>query len=198
MVRWLRGLPLLELPPPDPVVVAASLPPCSVAPLTAVTDAEAAALESQASPVVNRDGLTVRTSRALARFEKIVTARGGAVVITSAYRPEAYQQHLRDVWYKWMTELKDNTEPSCADLKAQIGDEFVRHQLLPTQHPVVVSDHTLGIGFDAAVEFPALVSKRARRRRQVSLDRLARLAGMMRPDVRRDPVHFRLIGARRG
>ena len=34
------------------------------------------------------------------------------------------------------------------------------------------------------------------RRRRVSLDRLARLAGMMRPDIRRDPVHFRLIGGR--
>jgi hypothetical protein len=81
------------------------------------------------------------------------------------------------------------------DLKASVGEEFTRHSLLLTQHPVTVSDHTLGIGFDAAITLPVITSKRARRNR-VSLDRIARLSGVVRPDVRRDPVHFRLIGGR--
>jgi len=186
--------------PEQPAETTANLepppPPCNVAPLPAITDSDALAFEGMVgvAPVVNVDGLTPGTSRALNRFEELVTRAGGEMYLTSAFRPEAYQQHLRDVWYKWMDELRDDEDPACATLKAQVADEFTRHQLLPTQHPVPVSDHTMGIGFDAAVQFPALTG-RARRRR-ISLDRIARMAGMMRPDIRRDPVHFRLIGGR--
>ena len=120
------------------------------------------------------DGLTPGTSRALNRFEELVTKAGGEMYLTSAFRPEAYQQHLRDVWYKWMDELRDNEDPACATLKAQVGDEFTRHQLLPTQHPVPVSDHTLGIGFDAAVQFPALTGARQAPPREPRPDRPSR------------------------
>ena len=41
-----------------------------------------------------------------------MTRSGGAMMLTSAFRPEAYQQHLRDVWHKWMDELRDNADPS--------------------------------------------------------------------------------------
>jgi hypothetical protein len=198
--RWLAGLDPVSAPVADPPVLpeiaqVPALPPCSVAPLPAIIDPSAISLEQRSGPVVDLDGLTPRTSKALARFEDLVGKRGGSLTLTSAYRPEAYQQHLRDVWYKWMTELKDNQDPSCADLKAEVGGEFTRHQLLPTQHPVLVSDHSLGIGFDAAVALPVQLSKKKRGFR-VSLDRIAHLAGMMRPDILRDPVHFRLIGGR--
>ncbi len=148
-------------------------------------------MEDGGSPL-NLQGLTARTSKALSRFENLVEARGGSFTLTSAYRPATYQAHLRDVWHKWVDELRDNHDPACVDLKAQVGNEFSRHGLLATQHPVEISDHTLGIGFDAAVVLPAAKRKRAR----VSLDRLARLAGVLRPAIRRDPVHFRLIGGR--
>lgn len=194
--RWLSGLDPLassdSVPPPPIVAVAPPLPPCGVAPLDAITDSAALALESQTGPAVDLDGLTPRASHALNRFRTLVEKRGGSIMLTSAYRPETYQQHLRDVWFKWM-ELKDDVDPSCADLKAQVGEEFTRHQLLMTQYPVVVSDHTLGIGFDAAVDLP----QPRRQRGRISLDRLAHLAGMMRPDILHDPAHFRLIGARR-
>jgi hypothetical protein len=39
------------------------------------------------------------------------------------------------------------------------------------------------------------------RKRRVSLDRLALMAGIQRPDIQRDPVHFKLAmgrGSRRG
>jgi len=198
--RWFSAPEVTWLPQQPEETTAAvepPPPPCSVAPLPAITDPGALEFEGMVGvggPVVNLEGLTPRTSQALNRFEELVTKAGGGMYLTSAFRPEAYQQHLRDVWYKWMDELRDNTDPACANLKAQVGDEFTRHQLLPTQHPVPVSDHTLGIGFDAAVQLP-FSATRAKRRR-VSLDRLAHLAGMMRPDIRRDPVHFRLIGGR--
>lgn len=200
--RWLAGLDSVPAAPAMPLAAAEvppapALPPCAIAPLAPITDSAALALEDHTGPAVDLDGLTPRTSRALSRFEGLVEKRGGSIILTSAYRPEAYQNHLRDVWYKWMTELKDNTDASCAELKAQVGEEFMRHQLLPTQHPVAVSDHTLGIGFDAAVQLPfAPVSKKRRRGGRVTLDAIARLAGMMRPDIGRDPVHFRLIGGR--
>ena len=150
--------------------------------------------ESNVGPaVVNLDGLTPTTARALARFEHIVTSVGGAVAITSAYRPSAYQDHLQAVWDKWMVELRDNTDEKCQSLRAEVAEEFSRHQLLARQRPVPISDHTLGIGFDASVQLP--VSKRHRRRR-LNLDTLARKAGFQRPSIARDPVHFRLIGSR--
>jgi hypothetical protein len=194
--KWLAGLEETPIPPPEVAFAAPAPPPCPVQPLDAIEDSVALLMETSAGgeSSLNLEGLTPRTNTALARFERIVEARGGTFTLTSAYRPATYQSHLRDVWFKWTHELKDNQDPSCMELKAEVGSEFLRHGLLASQYPVEVSDHTLGIGFDAAVSFP-LAGKKARRRR-VSLDRLARLAGVSRPDIRRDPVHFRLIGGR--
>jgi hypothetical protein len=197
-MRWLASWQS----PVDPPQVAVETPPpapCWISPLQPVDDMEALAMEhpDEGGSNLNINGLTARTSKALARFESLVEKRGGTFLLTSAYRPIAYQGHLRDVWYKWVYELKDNSDPACVDLKAQVGDEFARHGLLLSQHPVPVSDHTLGIGFDAAITLPVIKTKRARRPIPVSVDRIARLSGVVRPDVRHDPVHFRLIGARK-
>jgi hypothetical protein len=70
-----------------------------------------------------------------------------------------------------------------------VEHEFITHQLLESQRPATSSDHTRGISFDASVLLPA----RARlNRRRVTIDRLARMAGIRRPALRSDPVHFRL------
>jgi hypothetical protein len=167
-------------------------PICVVSPVPDLDDEEAITFESNAGTpaVVNLDGLTPFTARALARFQRIVTSAGGSVFITSAYRPSAYQEHLQAVWDKWMLELRDNRDPECQSLRAEVYDEFTRHQLLSTQRPVTASDHTRGIGFDASVQLPRL--KRSHRRK-ASIDALARRAGVKRPDIYRDPVHFRTI-----
>ena len=171
-------------------------PPCLVTPLPGIEDASALAFENGlvgGAGTVDVENLTTATARALARFEKVVTSKGGTIKVTSAYRPPAYQQHLQVVWDKWINELRDNHEPSCAHLKIKVAREFTRHGLLETQRPVNVSDHTRGLAFDAAVILPAVKKRGAR----FSLDRLARLCTLMRPDVRRDPVHFRFALARR-
>lgn len=193
--KWLAGLQSSPIVPPPVAIAAPALPPCTIASLAEVEDDVALSMETGVGSglTLNLDGLTPGTTKALTRFEGLVESYGGSFTLTSAYRPAAYQAHLRDVWFKWMYELKDNYDPSCMELRAAVGDEFTRHGLLPSQNPVTISDHTLGIAFDAAVSFP--VAKKAKRRR-VSLDRLARLSGVSRPDVRRDPVHFRLIGGR--
>ncbi len=194
--------PLFERDPEPPVapssapVFASQLAPaasCSVAPLDRVEDPSAQQLESVvgSAAVVDLSGLTPGAAKALGRFEKEVSAAGGTIVLKSAYRPAAYQQHLLNVWHKWMDELKDNEEPVCQDLRAKVEDEFQRHHLLETQHPVPVSDHTRGLAFDARVELPPH-AKLGRRR--VTLDILANLVKLRRPALVNDPVHFKFIG----
>jgi hypothetical protein len=90
-------------------------------------------------------------------------------------------------------ELRNNRDLGCQVLRAQVGEEFSRHHLLETQKPVTSSDHTRGLAFDATVIVPA---KAILKRRRVSLDRLALLAGIKRPDILHDPVHFKLTIAR--
>jgi hypothetical protein len=195
VLKWLSGFQAAPIEPPPVAIVAPTPPPCAIEPLHAIEDEVAQTMETPtAGSTLNLDGLTPHTTKALSRFQTLIERNGGSFTLTSAYRPSAYQAHLREVWFKWMYELKDNQDPSCMELKAAVGDEFARHSLLTTQYPVTVSDHTLGIAFDAAITFPT-ASKRARRRR-ASLDRLARLSGVHRPDIRRDPVHFRLVGGR--
>jgi hypothetical protein len=154
-----------------------------------VDDDEARAFEAAAGTgdVVDLNGLTPATAIALDRFEHRVASLGGTLAVTSAYRPPAYQAHLQLVWDRWK-QLRSNREPGCAMLRAQVQDEFQRHSLLISQRPVDFSDHTRGIGFDAAVVFPL-------KRRRPSVDRVAIVSGVRRPDFARDPVHFRLIGS---
>jgi hypothetical protein len=194
MFRFLAPVPMNNLEMPEILTLTPEEPagpPCLVEPLPAIEDPEALAFEANvgSSGVVNIEGLTPTTARALNRFEKIVASAGGALVITSAYRPAAYQEHLQEVWDKYM-ELRGNQDEGCAELKAQAQEEFTRHQLLETQRPVAFSDHTRGIGFDAAVTLPNFARKK---RRKLGIDHLAYRAGVRRPDILHDPVHFRLV-----
>ena len=174
------AVPLLDVP-----LEAVAALPCLVEPLPVVEDLEALAFEVGPT-VINTGGLTRRTAVALGRFERLVTRAGGSFILTSAYRPAAYQDHLQAVWNKWMLELRNNFDEGCSELKASVQDEFLRHQLRESQRPATISDHTRGISFDAAVLIP-------RGRRRPSVDALARRAGFHRPVRRSDPVHFRLI-----
>lgn len=195
---WLESvwnLPIVRhfLAPLAPVKVAQPAPPCGVEPLPEILDAEAIEFEKQEGP--DTAGLLPAMAQALARFRKLVASAGGTFELKSAYRPSAYQEHLQEVWFKWMRELRNNHEPGCQPLRAQVSEEFTRHHLLETQMPVTSSDHTRGMAFDAAVVMPRTAPAR---RRRVSLDRLALMAGLKRPDIRHDPVHFKLVIARHG
>lgn len=167
---------------------------CKVAPLPEIEDPEALAFEKNAeSAPVDVADLMPDTAQALDTFEEMVTSLGGTVELKSAYRPPAYQAHLHDVWVKWVKELRNNRTAGCQALREDVGAEFKRHQLLVKQQPVPASDHALGLAFDAAVAMP-----RAARlnRRRVTVDKLAALAGIKRPNSRRDPVHFTLLTQR--
>jgi len=164
---------------------------CKVAPLPDIEDPEALAFEKNSeSAAADVAELTPDTAQALNTFEDLVTSLGGTFDLKSAYRPPAYQAHLHDVWVKWVKELRNNHKPGCQALREEVGAEFKRHQLLIRQQPVPSSDHALGLAFDAAVAMP-----RAARlnRKRVTVDKLAALAGIRRPNSRRDPVHFTLV-----
>jgi len=168
---------------------------CPVAALDLITDPAAEQLEaSMGADVVDVSNMVPAAAAALGRFQTKVAAVGGTIILKSAYRPAAYQQHLQNVWYKWMDELRNNTDPGCQELREQVHNEFTMHRLIETQHPVAVSDHTRGLAFDATVALPA---KSASRRRRISLDGLARTVGLMRPAIAADPVHFKFTGGMR-
>lgn len=193
----LSNLPIIgRFLTPKPVIppVPAPASTCGVEPLPEILDAEAISFEREQVP--NTGGLLPAMSQALAKFQRLVTAAGGSFELKSAYRPAAYQEHLQQVWFKWMRELRNNHEAGCQALRVEVSDEFAKHHLLESQMPVTSSDHTRGTAVDIAIVIPR--PARTSRRRYVSLDRLALLAGLKRPDIRRDPVHFKLVIGRVG
>ena len=194
----LWNLPVIDrllIPQPNlnVIVFGSPAPNCRVAPLPEIDDPAAIQLETDEGP--DTDGLLPAMSEALGKFRRLVMSAGGTFDLKSAFRPVAYQEHLQQVWFKWMRELRFNRQPGCQALRAQVEEEFTRHKLMPTQMPVTDSDHTRGMAFDAAIMLPRLVRVVAGRRRRVgpSVDRLALMAGLRRPDIRRDPVHYKLV-----
>jgi hypothetical protein len=167
---------------------------CEVQPLSEIQDEQALSFENSAGTfaVVDVDGLTAQAQVALAQFQRLVSSAGGTVSITSAYRPAAYQEHLQSVWDKWMVELRDNTDARCQELRAEVGGEFRKHALLESQRPATTSDHTRGLSFDANVHLPVIKLKKGKRK-IAGVDFLALQAGLRRPHIAQDPVHFRLV-----
>ncbi len=164
---------------------------CKVAPLSEIDDPEALAYEKNAeSGLSDIDGLMPETAQALDTLKDLVTSLGGTFDLKSAYRPAAYQAHLHEVWVKWVKDLRNNHTTGCRALREEVGAEFSMHQLLVRQQPVPLSDHALGLAFDAAVALPRGARLNGKR---VTLDKLAAMAGIKRPNTRRDPVHFKLL-----
>lgn len=169
-------------------------PGCKVAPLSEIWDPEALAFEDNAETApVDVEDLRPDAAQALDTLEEMVTSFGGTFELKSAYRPPAYQAHLHEVWVKWVKELRNNRSSGCRALREEVGAEFARHQLLIKQQPVPASDHSLGLAFDAAITMPRGARLHGKR---VTVDKLAALAGMKRPTIRRDPVHFTLLPVR--
>lgn len=191
VVEFIPVIPVLpaQLPPPE----MPPPPPCRVAPIPPIDDLGAQQFEASSgtSAVVDVNGLTPAMSAALDRFVRSVADAGGSLELKSAYRPPAYQAHLQAVWDKWK-QLRNNQDPRCDSVRAAVREEFDRHRLIESQRPVTYSDHTRGNAFDATVFLPPQARLANRR---VTLDKLAQQSGIRRPDIVRDPVHFRLIRA---
>jgi hypothetical protein len=158
------------------------VPGCSVEDLPPITDPEVQAFEnnpdlSNTARLTARMGMNQNPPGALRCL--LTAAAAGSPTVGSAFRPPAYNQHLIDVWKKWIDELKGNEEPACAALKTKIHGHFQRHQLLETQQPVPGSLHTLGEAVDVTINLPA-----------ATIDALAAGCQLRRPLPVKDHVHF--------
>ena len=97
-------------------------------------------------------GLTPGTAAALTCLEDLVRDAGGGVVArASAWRPEEYQAHLYEIYWK-SDALKDWPEAECAETKAAVDSQKQSHGL----NGVVGqnSNHVLGTAFDVTVTVP--------------------------------------------
>ncbi|MCR4304399.1 MAG: hypothetical protein NUV63_09295 [Gallionella sp.] len=127
------------------------VPGCSVDDLPPITDPEVQLFEDNPDRS-DETRLTDRMKTALACLK--TAAAAGSPNVGSAYRPPAYNQHLIEVWEKWVNELKNNKEPACATLKTKIQGHFKTHKLLESQQPVEGSLHTLGEAVDVTISLP--------------------------------------------
>jgi len=150
---------------------------CSVPPLTPISDPTAQRFEN--GDTVDTDDLQQNMQDALTCLEGAVEAANGTIAISSAYRPPAYQQHLREVWDRWHL-LRDHREEECNDLRTTVQGEFQRHGLLDTQRPATAGGpHTQGAAIDM--------------RSSLTLQQFLPLAlqcNLIRPLPVTDPVHF--------
>jgi len=126
---------------------------CPVDPLTEITDPAAQHFEQGGGNQIDTADLTQGTSNALDCFRGQVTSGGGAFTLNSAYRPPAYQTHLREVWDKWQ-QLRNNKSPECSETRRAVQAEMSRHGI--TERPAGPGGpHTQGIAFDASVSLPS-------------------------------------------
>ncbi len=112
---------------------------CAVTPLTPITDSAAQQLESGSRVVFNNPVLQ-------ACANKLVSRIGGT--ITSAYRPQAYQNHLKEIHTKWCTQLINNTDTDCSAIKNAVSAEFTNHQLNCGFPVANTSNHSSGNAVD--------------------------------------------------
>ena len=123
--------------------------------------------------------LTQGTQNALSCLQNALQVAGGSLTVTSAYRPQSYQDHLREVWDKWQA-IRNRNDQACAQTKQQVQTEWDRHQL--AFQPAAVSNHTGGTAFDANWTG------------SVNIDQLANGCSLSR-SVPGDNVHFVYTGS---
>jgi hypothetical protein len=97
---------------------------------------------------------------------------------TSAYRPQSYQDHIREVWDKYQ-EVSNWPLDQCPDIRANVEAEWLLHGL--DVRPALNSNHSLGIAFDGTWDLSS----------EEDIDTLAAGCELSRP-VPGDDVHFEL------
>lgn len=158
-----------------------SLRTCDIPPLTPLTNPVAIAFEN--GNRIDTQNLTQVTQIGLACMQNRVTALSGAMALSSAYRPVAYQDHLREVWDTWNA-VRNRQQPECQAVKNEARAEFQGHGLLLTQRPAAGNPnapHARGIAIDATITgLPAGETQ----------DSVAAFCDMYRPWPNNDPVHY--------
>ncbi|MFZ3043600.1 MAG: pilin [Minisyncoccia bacterium] len=103
------------------VTATAGVGACAVLPLTPISDPLAQQMEGGQTVIwTNTD------SRLQTCVNKFIGRVGGTV--TSAYRPQAYQEHLFEIRDRWCTEgLQSNSDAVCSSLKSIVSAEVAKH-----------------------------------------------------------------------
>jgi hypothetical protein len=124
-----------------------------VAPISPITDADALTMEGGTRVIWNNTaaGLQAAANNLVTR----ITGAGGTANITSAYRPQAYQNHLREVWDKARA-LRDNPGGTeCDAVRAAVNAEMANHALNVDRPVAQVSNHAAGNAVDISWTLPA-------------------------------------------
>jgi hypothetical protein len=125
---------------------------CPVSPITPITDPDFEQYETGRYSDDGDPDLEHLTPGTAAGAQCIVREAHNARIeatITSGYRPAIYQTHIREVYDKWQL-LKDNQDPVCAEVKAQVLIEWDRHGPFAAQ-PGRTSRHSDGRAVDISL-----------------------------------------------
>lgn len=161
-------------------------------PLTPLSGSEALALEGGASVIYTSSNAGVNQNLAklqteVGKLQTAIRADGGSATVNSAYRPLEYQKHFWEIVDRWVTSgLRNNTNPACAALKAQIGAEYSKHGLgTVVARPNGCAPHVKGIGVDIRITGRAYDSSLNTWLQSKGIDLTWRALSA-------DPVHFEL------
>jgi hypothetical protein len=150
---------------------------CPVEPLKPITDPIAISFENGESVIEDKLAPSMKTK--LACLRAAVTKAGGKLKVNSAWRPQAYQDHLYEIneKRKKLEGSPNNTNQFCKPIYKAVMAERDKHQLKPKV--AKSSLHEKGLAFDA--NWPNITAAK--------VDALAATCGLSR-HIKNDPPHF--------
>ena len=150
---------------------------CPIDPLKPITDPEAIRMENGENVIL--DKLSAETQTALNCLKDEVAKAKGSVSVTSAYRPQAYQDHLYEIFQKRLKLRKMIDDfPQCKNTLKNIEVENSKHKL--KNKVGETSNHSAGKAFDANWNNIS----------DEDIDSTAKKCSLARPFLVTDPVHF--------
>lgn len=130
------------------------------------------------------DKCTSSLITAKSKFESLVKAKGWSISYSSAYRPDDYQKHLREVWdYK-----KNKYGTLTSEQKAVVDSEWNEHGIIA--QPATTSNHASGKAFDANVYDASGKALNSKDWINSDLLKMAGTAGLSNLASSGDGVHF--------
>ncbi len=129
--------------------------PCAVAPIAPIADADALAMEGGTRVIWNHTAANLQTCAN--NLVGLIQGAGGAAGITSAYRPQAYQDHLREVWDKARA-LQGHPEAACNTVRGAVNAEMANHALDVNRPVAQISNHRAGNAVDISWTLPATLT----------------------------------------
>jgi hypothetical protein len=137
--------------------------------------------------------LQLNMQTALACFQGGIQGSGGTFVLKSAYRTNAYQAHLREVWDKWLALQPLAGDPTCAQVYSDVQAEFNKHGIVHRPASADLGPHTTGSAIDVCADGIAQSACAGSVPNPIlSVTQTLNMAdgcGLYRP-VPTDPVHF--------